>query len=256
MIHRLGDLIANNASELGELETQDSGKLAVETKAQSSYVADYYYYYAGLADKIQGEVLPIDKPNMQVFTTREPIGVVVAIVPWNAQLFLSATKIAPALAAGNTIVVKASEQAPAALFKFAELVDECGFPPGVINIITGFADPCGKTLTTHPKVARIAFTGGTEVARHIVRNSAENFAHVSLELGGKSPMIIFEDCNIDGAVNGIIAGNFGASGQSCVAGSRVFIQRSIHSKVVELIKQRAKKIIVGNPLDSKTQVGR
>ena len=255
LIHRLGDLIAKNASELGELETRDSGKLAVETKAQSSYVADYYYYYAGLADKIQGEVLPIDKPNMQVFTTREPIGVVVAIVPWNAQLFLSATKIAPALAAGNTIVVKASEQAPAALFKFAELVHECGFPPGVINIITGFADPCGKTLTTHPKVARIAFTGGTEVARHIVRNSAENFAHVSLELGGKSPMIIFEDCNIDGAVNGIIAGNFGASGQSCVAGSRVFIQRSIHSKVVELIKQRAKKIVVGNPLDSKTQVG-
>jgi aldehyde dehydrogenase (NAD+) len=135
------------------------------------------------------------------------------------------------------------------------LVHECGFPPGVINIITGFADPCGKTLTTHPKVARIAFTGGTEVARHIVRNSAENFAHVSLELGGKSPMIIFEDCNIDGAVNGIIAGNFGASGQSCVAGSRVFIQRSIHSKVVELIKQRAEKIVVGNPLDSKTQVG-
>ena len=255
LIHRLGDLIAKNASELGELETRDSGKLAVETKAQSSYVADYYYYYAGLADKIQGEVLPIDKPNMQVFTTREPIGVVVAIVPWNAQLFLSATKIAPALAAGNTIVVKASEQAPAALFKFAELVHECGFPPGVINIITGFADPCGKTLTTHPKVARIAFTGGTEVARHIVRNSAENFAHVSLELGGKSPMIIFEDCNIDGAVNGIIAGNFGASGQSCVAGSRVFIQRSIHSKVVELIKQRAEKIVVGNPLDSKTQVG-
>ena len=255
LIHRLGDLIAKNASELGELETRDSGKLAVETKAQSSYVADYYYYYAGLADKIQGEVLPIDKPNMQVFTTREHIGVVVAIVPWNAQLFLSATKIAPALAAGNTIVVKASEQAPAALFKFAELVHECGFPPGVINIITGFADPCGKTLTTHPKVARIAFTGGTEVARHIVRNSAENFAHVSLELGGKSPMIIFEDCNIDGAVNGIIAGNFGASGQSCVAGSRVFIQRSIHSKVVELIKQRAEKIVVGNPLDSKTQVG-
>jgi len=255
LIHKLGDLIAEHASELGDLETKDSGKLAVETRAQSSYVADYYYYYAGLADKIQGEVLPIDKPDMQVFTTREPIGVVVAIVPWNAQLFLSATKIAPALAAGNTVVVKASEQAPAALFKFAELVDKCGFPPGVINIITGFADPCGKTLTTHPKVARIAFTGGTDVARHIVRNSAENFAHVSLELGGKSPMIIFEDCNIDGAVNGIIAGNYGASGQSCVAGSRVFIHRSIHSKIIEMIQERAKKIIVGDPLDEKTQVG-
>ncbi|MDC3360971.1 aldehyde dehydrogenase [Candidatus Pseudothioglobus sp. Uisw_016] len=255
LIHRLGDLISEHASELGDLETRDSGKLAVETRAQSSYVSDYYYYYAGLADKIQGEVLPIDKPDMRVFTTREPIGVVVAIVPWNAQLFLSATKIAPALAAGNTLVVKASEQAPAALFKFAELVEKSGFPPGVINIITGFAEPCGRVLTTHPKVARIAFTGGTEVARHIVRNSAENFAHVSLELGGKSPMLIFEDCNIDGAVNGIIAGNFGASGQSCVAGSRVFIQRSIHSKIVDKIKERTKNIIVGDPLDSDTQVG-
>ena len=255
LIHRLGDLISEHASELGDLETRDSGKLAVETRAQSNYVSDYYYYYAGLADKIQGEVLPIDKPDMRVFTTREPIGVVVAIVPWNAQLFLSATKIAPALAAGNTLVVKASEQAPAALFKLAELVEKSGFPPGVINIITGFAEPCGRVLTTHPKVARIAFTGGTEVARHIVRNSAENFAHVSLELGGKSPMLIFEDCNIDGAVNGIIAGNFGASGQSCVAGSRVFIQRSIHSKIVDKIKERAKNIIVGDPLDSDTQVG-
>lgn len=231
------------------------GKLAVETRAQSSYVADYYYYYAGLADKIQGEVLPIDKPDMQVFTTREPIGVVVAIVPWNAQLFLAATKIAPALAAGNTVVVKASEQAPAALFKFAELVDKSGFPPGVINIITGFPEPCGRVLTTHPKVAKIAFTGGTEVARHVIRNSAENFAHVSLELGGKSPIIIFEDCNIEGAVNGIIAGNFGASGQSCVAGSRVFIHRSIHSKIIGLVTERAKSIVVGDPLDSKTQVG-
>ena len=255
LIHKLGDLILKHASELGELETRDSGKLAVETRAQSSYVSDYYYYYAGLADKIQGEVLPIDKSDMRVFTTREPIGVVVAIVPWNAQLFLSATKIAPALAAGNTIVVKASEQAPAALFKFAELVEKSGFPPGVINIITGFAEPCGRALTTHPKVARIAFTGGAEVARHIVRNSAENFAHVSLELGGKSPMLIFEDCNIDGAVNGIIAGNFGASGQSCVAGSRVFIQRSIHAQIVDKIKARVKDIIVGDPLDSDTQVG-
>ena len=255
LIHKLGDLISKHASELGDLETRDSGKLAVETRAQSNYVSDYYYYYAGLADKIQGEVLPIDKPDMRVFTTREPIGVVVAIVPWNAQLFLAATKIAPALAAGNTVVVKASEQAPAALFKFAELVEQSGFPPGVVNIITGFAEPCGRILTTHPKVARIAFTGGTEVARHIVRNSAENFAHVSLELGGKSPMLIFEDCNIDGAVNGIIAGNFGASGQSCVAGSRVFIQRSIHSQIIDKIKERAKNIVVGDPLDSDTQVG-
>ena len=251
----MGDLISKHANELGELETRDSGKLAIETRSQSKYVADYYYYYAGLADKIQGEVLPIDKPNMRVFTTREPIGVVVAIVPWNAQLFLSATKIAPALAAGNTVVVKASEQAPAALFKLAELVDKAGFPPGVINILTGFGEPCGRVITSHPKVARVAFTGGSEVAKHIVRNTAENFAHVSLELGGKSPMLIFDDCDIEGAVNGIIAGNFGASGQSCVAGSRVFIQKSIHSKILRMIKERAKAIIVGDPLDKKTQVG-
>ena len=255
LLHKLGDLISKHANVLGELETRDSGKLAVETRAQSKYVADYYYYYAGLADKIQGEVLPIDKPNMRVFTTREPIGVVVAIVPWNAQLFLSATKIAPALAAGNTVVVKASEQAPAALFKLAELVDKAGFPPGVINILTGFGEPCGRVITSHTKVARVAFTGGSEVAKHIVRNTAENFAHVSLELGGKSPMLIFDDCNIEGAVNGIIAGNFGASGQSCVAGSRVFIQKSIHSKILRKIKERAKTIVVGDPLDKKTQVG-
>ena len=255
LLHKLGDLISKHANVLGELETRDSGKLAVETRAQSKYVADYYYYYAGLADKIQGEVLPIDKPNMRVFTTREPIGVVVAIVPWNAQLFLSATKIAPALAAGNTVVVKASEQAPAALFKLAELVDKAGFPPGVINILTGFGEPCGRVITSHTKVARVAFTGGSEVAKHIIRNTAENFAHVSLELGGKSPMLIFDDCDIEGAVNGIIAGNFGASGQSCVAGSRVLIQKSIHSKILSKIKERAKTIIVGDPLDKKTQVG-
>ena len=147
LLHKLGDLISKHANELGELETRDSGKLAIETRSQSKYVADYYYYYAGLADKIQGEVLPIDKPSMRVFTTREPIGVVVAIVPWNAQLFLSATKIAPALAAGNTVVVKASEQAPAALFKLAELVDKAGFPAGVINILTGFGEPCGRIIT-------------------------------------------------------------------------------------------------------------
>lgn len=255
LLHKLGELIAQNAEILGELETRDSGKLAIETKTQSRYVADYYYYYAGLADKIQGEVLPIDKPDMCVFTTREPIGVVVAIVPWNAQLFLSATKIAPALAAGNTVVVKASEQAPAALFKFAELVDKAGFPPGVINIITGFGEPCGRVITSHPMVAKVAFTGGCEVAQHIIRNTAENFAHVSLELGGKSPMLIFDDCDIEGAVNGVIAGNFGASGQSCVAGSRVFVQKSIHDEFISRVSKRAKSIVIGDPLNDKTQVG-
>ncbi len=255
LLRKLGDLIVENAQILGELETLDSGKLATETRAQSAYVADYYYYYAGLADKIQGEVIPIDKPDLHVFTTREPIGVVAAIVPWNAQMFLSATKIAPALAAGNTIVVKASEQAPASLLKFAELIHEAGFPPGVVNIITGFGEPCGRALTSHKKIARIAFTGGPETAKHIVCNSSNNFAHVSLELGGKSPIIVFKDADLESATNGIIAGNYGASGQSCVAGSRVFIHASIFDQILENITQRAAQIKVGDPLDETTQVG-
>jgi len=255
LLRKLGDLVIQYAHELGDLETTDSGKLAKETRAQSAYVADYYHYYAGLADKIQGDVIPIDKPDLHVFTTREPIGVVAAIVPWNAQMFLAATKIAPALAAGNTIVIKASELAPAAMLKFAELVDQVGFPAGVVNIITGFGEPCGRALTAHPKVARVAFTGGPETAKHIVHNTAENFASVSLELGGKSPMIIFDDADLEGAVNGIIAGNYGASGQSCVAGSRVFIQRSIYDQILEKVKERAAQIVVGDPLDENTQVG-
>ncbi len=255
MLRRLADLITEHATELGDLETIDSGKLAKETRSQTGYVADYYLYYAGLADKIQGDVIPIDKPNFHVFTTREPIGVVAAIVPWNAQMFLAATKIAPALAAGNTVVVKASEQAPAAMLKFAELIDKAGFPPGVVNIITGFGEPCGRVLTSHPKVARVAFTGGPETAKHIVRNTSENFAHVSLELGGKSPIIVFDDADLEGAVNGIIAGNYGASGQSCVAGSRVFIHSAIYDKILEKIKERAAQIVIGDPLAEATQIG-
>ena len=255
LLRRLADLILEHATALGDLETIDSGKLAKETRSQTGYVADYYLYYAGLADKIQGDVIPVDKPGFHVFTTREPIGVVAAVVPWNAQMFLAATKIAPALAAGNTVVVKASEQAPATMLKFAELIDAAGFPPGVVNIITGFGEPCGRVLTSHPSVARVAFTGGPEAARHIVRNTSHNFAHVSLELGGKSPILVFDDADLDGAVNGIIAGNYGASGQSCVAGSRVFIQSGIYDEVLARIKERAAQIVIGDPLAEATQIG-
>ena len=255
MLHKLGDLIGEHSQHLGEIETIDSGKLAKETRAQTGYVSDYYYYFAGLADKIQGATLPIDKPDMHVFTKRVPIGVVAAVVPWNAQMFLTATKIGPALAAGNTVVLKASEQAPAPMFEFAKIVEEAGFPPGVVNVITGYGEPCGRLLTSHPDVARVAFTGGPETARHIVRNTAENFAVVSLELGGKSPIIVFEDADLEGAVNGVIAGNFGASGQSCVAGSRVFIQSSIREKFLEKLVERAKQIQIGDPLAEDTQVG-
>ena len=255
MLRRLGDLVAENAHLLGEIETIDSGKLAKETRAQSGYVAEYYYYFAGLADKIQGATLPIDKPDMHVYTKRLPIGVVAAVVPWNAQMFLTATKLGPALAAGNTVVLKASEVAPAPMFEFARIVEQAGFPPGVVNVITGYGEPCGRLLTSHPDVARVAFTGGPQTARHIVRNTAENFAVVSLELGGKSPILVFDDADVEGAVNGIIAGNFGATGQSCVAGSRVFIQSGIRQQILDKLVERAGQICIGDPLADDTQVG-
>ncbi len=255
LLRKLGDLIVDKAPLLGEIETRDSGKLLKETQGQTGYVSDYYYYFAGLADKIEGTTLPIDKPDMHVFTTREPIGVVAAVVPWNAQMFLTATKLGPALAAGNTVVLKASEEAPTPMFEFAKIVDEAGFPPGVINVITGYGEPCGRALTGHPDVARVAFTGGPETASRVIENTARNFAHVSLELGGKSPIVVFDDADIEGAVNGIIAGNFGASGQSCVAGSRVFIQEGIYDEVLTKLIERAGQIRIGDPLADDTQMG-
>jgi acyl-CoA reductase-like NAD-dependent aldehyde dehydrogenase len=255
LLYRLGELIEENAAELGRLETTDSGKLLAETASQTGYVGDYYRYYAGLADKIEGAVLPIDKPDMHVFTRREPIGVVVAIVPWNAQMFLTATKLGPALAAGCSVILKASEIAPAPMLKFAELIEQAGFPQGVVSVITGDAENCAIPLTRHVDVDRIAFTGGPETARHVVRNSAENFAVTSLELGGKSPILVFDDADLDGAANGLIAGNFGASGQSCVAGSRGLVHRPILEALIERISQNCADIIVGDPLDAKTHLG-
>ncbi len=255
MLFALADLVERDALLLGDIETTDSGKLAAETRSQTAYVADYYRYYGGLADKIEGATLPIDKPDMHVFTTRDPIGVVAAVVPWNAEMFLTATKVGPALAAGNTIVIKASEQAPAVLLEFARLVDEAGFPPGVVNIITGFGEPCGRALTSHPLVSRVAFTGGLDAARRVVANTAANLAHVTMELGGKSPILVFDDADLEGAMNGAIAGNFGATGQSCVAGSRVIVQAEIYEEFLELVTERASAIRIGDPLDEDTQVG-
>ncbi len=255
LLYRLAELIEEHAQEIGRVETTDSGKLLAETATQSVYVVDYYRYYAGLADKIEGAVLPIDKPDMHVFTRREPIGVVVAIVPWNAQMFLTATKLGPALAAGCSVVLKASEVAPAPMLEFARLIEKAGFPPGVVSVMTGDAENCAIPLTRHPDVDRIAFTGGPETARRVVRNSAENFAVTTLELGGKSPILVFDDADLDGAANGLIAGNFGASGQSCVAGSRGLIHRPIFEDLARLIDQKMQGIVIGDPLEAETQVG-
>ncbi|MGR9481123.1 aldehyde dehydrogenase [Rhizobium leguminosarum] len=255
LLYKLADLVAANAQILAELETRDTGKIIRETSAQIAYVAEYYRYYAGIADKIEGAYLPIDKPDMDVWLRREPIGVVAMVVPWNSQLFLSAVKIGPALAAGCTMVVKASEDGPAPLLEFARLVHEAGFPAGVVNIITGFGASCGAALGRHPKVAHVAFTGGPETARHVVRNSAENLASTSLELGGKSPFIVFADADLESAANAQVAGIFAATGQSCVAGSRLIVERSIKDKFVAMLREKAEAIRIGAPLDMATEVG-
>ena len=254
-LRRLADLLADKSEELGRIEAIDTGKLLKETRWQAKYIAEFFHFFAGCADKVTGETLPIDKPDLFVFTNREPLGVVAAIVPWNSQLFLSAVKIGPALAAGNTIVLKASEHASAAMLEFGRLIEQAEIPPGVVNIVTGHGDPCGKTLTSHPLVARISFTGGPEAAKHVVRNSTENFAEVSLELGGKSPFIVFDDADIDSAVNGAVGAIFGASGQSCVAGSRLYLQEGIADIFLERMAEAANRIKIGDPLDDATEMG-
>ncbi|MEK9626047.1 MAG: aldehyde dehydrogenase [Gammaproteobacteria bacterium] len=255
MLRRLADILAQHSEDLGRCETVDTGKLFKETRWQANYISDFFHYYAGLADKVSGETLPIDKPDMMTMTIREPLGVVAAVVPWNSQLFLVAVKIGPALAAGNTVVLKASEHASAPMLEFAKVFEEAGFPPGVFNVVTGHGEPCGRALTSHPLVDRISFTGGPHTARHVIRNSAENFAQVSLELGGKSPVMVFEDADIESAVNGILLSIFSASGQSCVAGSRLLLHESIKDEVLSRVTDKARQIRIGDPLDDASQMG-
>ena len=254
-LYKLGELLAENSEHLGRLETQDTGKMFKETAWQAKYIAEFLQFFAGAADKINGDTLPIDKPDMFVFTNREPLGVIAAIVPWNSQMFLSAVKIGPALAAGNTIVLKASEHASAPLLEFGKLIAQAGIPDGVVNIVTGHGHPCGSTLTSHPLVARISFTGGPNAAAHVLRNSTENFAEVSLELGGKSPFIVFDDANIESAVNGSVAGIFAATGQSCVAGSRLYLHEDIADEFLERMVKIAKNIRIGDPQAEETEMG-
>ena len=254
-LRRLADLLVDESEAFGRTECMDTGKMFKETRWQARYVAEYYYFYAGCADKVNGDTLPIDRPDTFVYTTREPIGVVAAVIPWNSQLFLTAIKLGPALAAGNSIVVKPSEHASAPLLEFGRLIEKAGIPPGVVNIVTGHGDPCGKTLTSHSLVARVAFTGGPESARHVIRNSANNFAEVSTELGGKSPVIVFEDADMESAVNGALGAIFGASGQSCVAGSRLYLQNSIADHFLEAMVKQAKDILIGDPMADPTQMG-
>lgn len=221
LLVRLADLIAANAERLAAIETRDNGKLITETTAQLRYIPEWFRYFGGLADKIEGAVLPIDKPGMFAYTRHEPLGVVAAIAPWNSPLMLLTWKLAPLLAAGNTVVIKPSEHTSASTLEFVKLFAEAGFPAGVVNTVTGMPLDVGVPLVSHPDVAKIAFTGGEPGGLAVYRAAAEGLKTVTLELGGKSANIIFDDAKIESAVNGAISGIFAASGQTCIAGSRL-----------------------------------
>ncbi len=255
LLRKLGDLISQNVDILAQLESRDNGKLIRETRAQVNYLPEFFYYTAGLADKVEGETLPLDKTDMMAYTIREPLGVVAAIIPWNSPLYLTAIKLAPALAAGNTIILKPSEHASATLIELVKLAELAGIPKGVVSVVTGFGPSAGAALTSHPLIRKVAFTGGAQTAKHVIRSSAENFSKLSLELGGKSPQIVFEDADLDSALNGIVAGIFAASGQSCVAGSRILVHNSIYDDFVNALVAKASKIKIGDPALSDSEMG-
>jgi (Z)-2-((N-methylformamido)methylene)-5-hydroxybutyrolactone dehydrogenase len=255
LLRRLGDLILEKSAELAEIEVRDNGKLYAEMSAQCAYMAQWYHYYGGLADKIEGSVLPTDKPETFNYTRYEPLGVVVAIIPWNSPLLLMAWKLAPALAAGNTVVVKPSEFTSASALEFMKLVEAAGFPPGVVNVVTGFGADVGAPLIEHPLVRKVAFTGSDATGQRVYESAARGMKRVSMELGGKSPNIVFEDADLDNAIKGVISGIFAATGQTCIAGSRLLVQQSIHDQFLEKLVAFAKTAKMGNPMSKDTQIG-
>jgi aldehyde dehydrogenase (NAD+) len=255
LLRRLGDVIAANAQRLAEIEVRDNGKLFTEMHGQLRYVPQWFYYYGGLADKIEGSVIPIDKEGFFTYTAKEPVGVVALITPWNSPLLLLAWKLAPALAAGCTVVIKPSEFTSASTLDLVRLFHEAGLPPGVVNVVTGFGTDAGSALVEHPLVRKISFTGSDSTGRRINESAARDFKHVSLELGGKSPNIVFPDADLDAAVNGVISGIFAATGQTCIAGSRLLVQQDVHDDFVRRVVDLAATARMGDPMDEATQVG-
>ena len=255
LLRKLGDVIGENADELARLESLDNGKLLREMKGQLKGVPEYLYYYGGLADKIQGSQIPANSLDIINFTQREPLGVVGAITPWNSPLTLTISKLAPALAAGNTLVIKPSEYTSRTIVRLAELAYEAGFPAGVVNVVTGLGGEAGAALVSNHKLAKISFTGSTATGSSIAAQTASRFIGSTLELGGKSPNIVFEDANVANAAVGVIAGIFAAAGQTCIAGSRVFAHRSVYDELVERVTERASTIIIGDPLEDETELG-
>lgn len=255
LMRRLAELLAENAESLAVVECTDNGKLLREMGGQMKALPEWYYYFAGAADKIQGETIPSHNPDFFVYTRREPMGVVGAIVPWNSPLLLLTWKLAPALAAGCTFVVKTAEQTPASTLEFARLFEEAGFPPGVFNVVTGYGTPTGSALVRNPGVDKVAFTGSTETGKLVMKDAADHLAKVSLELGGKSPNIVFEDADLDAAANGVVSGIFAATGQTCMAGSRLLVHKDRHDELVERLTEMAGSIKLGNPLETETEMG-
>lgn len=255
LLRKVGDLIARDAEKLAALEVKDNGKLIAEMSGQLNYIPQWYYYFGGLADKIEGAVLPSDKKGYFNFTRNEPLGVVAAITPWNSPLLILSWKLAPALAAGCTVVIKPSEFASASTLEFVKLFAEAGFPPGVVNAVTGFGKDVGAALVEHPLVKKITFTGSDHTGRMINEQAARQFKSVNLELGGKSPNIVFADADMVDAVNGAISAILAATGQTCIAGSRLLLQRPIHDLFLEKLIPIARSARMGDPASSSTQVG-
>jgi acyl-CoA reductase-like NAD-dependent aldehyde dehydrogenase len=254
ILYRFGQLIEEHADELAALEVRDNGRLLAEMRHQIRYVPNWYYYNAGLADKLEGVVHPCDKPALS-FSKPEPLGVCVGIVPWNAPLLLLSLKAAPALAAGNTLIIKPAEHTSATALKLMELVEAAGFPPGVFNVVTGYGREVGEPLVTHPLVRHISFTGSTATGSHLYSLAARDVKRVSLELGGKSPNIVFADADLDNAVRGVVGGIFGATGQTCIAGSRLLVERRAHDAFLEKLVAFTRSARVGDPRRVETQIG-
>ncbi|MGE0338444.1 MAG: aldehyde dehydrogenase [Xanthobacteraceae bacterium] len=255
ILTNLADVILKHAERLAVTEVRDNGKLLREMASQTKYIAEWYRYYGGLADKVEGSVIPTDKKNIFNYTRYEPLGVIGMITPWNSPLLLLTWKLAPALAAGNVAVIKPSEFTSVSTLEFMKLFKEAGFPDGVVNTVTGFGAETGAALVEHPDVKKIAFTGSDISGQKIYEAAARQIKHVTLELGGKSPNIVFEDADFEAAALGVIAGIFAATGQTCIAGSRLILQRSIHDKFMERLLDVAGKAKMGDPLQPSTDVG-
>lgn len=255
LLYRFADVLAEEADTLAEFEVRDGGKLLREMTGQMKSLPDYYRYYAGLADKLEGSVVPTAKPKHLVYTRHEPVGVVGAITPWNSPLLLLTWKLAAGLAAGCTFVVKPSDHTPASTLAFGRLFEKAGFPPGVVNVVTGWGPGTGAALAAHPGIDKIAFTGSTDTGIKVGQAALANMTRLTLELGGKSAQVVFPDADLDAAANGVIAGIFAATGQTCLAGSRLLAHADIADELVRRVVERARSIVLGDPKDPRTEMG-